>query len=109
MRTGPALVFLLLLGASGCRSEAEERADLARTLARDCVDGMAESLAEQKVTLPKGVDSDRICACAIKKSVSDGNIKALRKLASDGPGTAELDMRGACIVEEARRAKLVTP
>lgn len=105
MRLSLGLLPLLLLGA--CASEEEQRAELARAMVRECLDGVARSTAEQSVRLPAGIDTDRICACAIKKTVDGKDSRALRRLASDGPGPGELDARGACIVEEARRTHLV--
>ena len=100
-------LILLILGVSACANEEEQRAELARGMVRECLDGVARSSAEQSVRLPAGIDTDRICACAIKKSIDGKDLQHLRRLAGDGPGPAELDARGACIVEEARRARVV--
>lgn len=97
-----ALAVVVAIWLTGCQSAAEESAELARGLARECMDGLAGE------ALPKGLDAGRICSCAIKGSVEGRDVRQLRALVEKGPGPAELDARGACIVAEARGAGLLS-
>jgi len=102
MRKRMGLV-LLLLAAAGCRSEADERADLTKAATESCVRGLEQRLAELPKGAPAGLDKQRFCECVTEKSFQGQDLQQLRKRREDRPGVREVEAMGACVMAEVRR------
>jgi hypothetical protein len=96
------LGLALLLGAWGCRSEADETAELTRAATESCVKGLEERAAEMPGA-GAGLDKGRFCDCVIKKSFAGKDLQELRARKEAEPGAAEVEAMGACVMDEARR------
>ena len=98
---------LLALAIAGCRTEAEEKAELTRAASDGCVRGLEAREAELPKAVPAGLDKQRFCDCVTSKTFAGKDLQQLRERREGRPGADEVEAMGACVIAEAERAGVI--
>lgn len=104
---GFAALVLVALGTAGCQSEAQQREAIVKAETDGCIRGFEQRAADQPGAVPPGVSAPRICECAVSRATADMSMEELRALSGREPTPGEVQVIGACVVEEAQRAGVI--
>jgi|GEM_PF-6416847 len=107
MRFKAALVATIVTAGllAGCRGggEAERKAMIDEGV-KSCVEGFNKSGG----AAAGGMDGERICQCALQKMTEGKSMEEIRAISKQNePSQADVQVMGACVVEEAQRKGVI--
>ena len=103
MRIKTALMATIVTAGllAGCRGGGEgERQAMIDEGVKSCVEGFNKSGG----AAAGNMDGQRICQCALQKMTEGKSVEEIRTISKQNePSQADLQLMGACVVEEAQR------